>query len=260
MKKMCLYAAVLLIVVGAFALAACGRKVSVVIYITEENEDGTITITGLSDYGRNKAELNVPDTINGKKVTAIGNEAFRADTMVEKLVIADGITSIGDNAFLSCYALADIEIPESVTSIGTNVFTDTAWEKNMLKDNKEIVVHGILVKVSETGTEYNVPEGVKKIGSGVFYNNRTIEKIGLPDSLEEIGTYAISGCDSLKEIVIPSNVSRIRYCAFADCGIEVLNIPATVGVIEKDAFLNVERVVYTGYADGRPWGAKAIGE
>lgn len=246
----------LLITLCFFIIAACGKKEPAIIFTTEENEDGSLTITGLSDYGKSREELTVPEELDGKKVTAIGKEAFRDDTMVKTLIVSNGVKSIGDNAFLSCYALSKIDIPESVVSIGTNVFTGTAWEKSMLENNTEIVVHGILVKVDASQTEYTVPDGVKIIGSGVFYNNRTIEKIVLPASLEEIGTYALAGCESLKEISIPDSVYRIKYCAFADCGIEKLNIPATVGVIEQDAFLNVNRITYKGNAEGKPWGAK----
>ena len=43
--------------------------------------------------------------LDGKKVLAIGDGAFRDDTFIKKVVIEDGIESIGSNAFLSCYNL-----------------------------------------------------------------------------------------------------------------------------------------------------------
>ena len=101
-----------------------------------------------------------------RSVDGIGSGVFRDDTTVTDVVISDGISYIAENVFLSRYNLKTIEIPESVNSIGTNAFTDTQWEYDQLADNDEIIVNGVLCKISIDSGTYNIPDGVRTIASG----------------------------------------------------------------------------------------------
>lgn len=81
-------------------ISGCGKKYQeIALYKYIENTDGTLTITELTDKGRSEYELTVPAMLDGKKVLAIGDGAFRDDTFIKKVVIEDGIESIGSNAF-----------------------------------------------------------------------------------------------------------------------------------------------------------------
>jgi hypothetical protein len=62
-----------------------------------------------------------------------------------------------------------------------------------------------------------IPEGVTRIGIGVFSWCDSIRSITLPDSLREIGYYAFSGCKSLHAIEIPAGVRWIGDGAFMSC-------------------------------------------
>ena len=58
----------------------------------------SITIMGYA--GTPSGDLVIPDEIKGKKVTAIGDEAFyNCDGFTGSLIIPDSVETIGDNAF-----------------------------------------------------------------------------------------------------------------------------------------------------------------
>lgn len=79
-KKM-LVAGLMLIML--LAISGCGRKnIKIALYQYTENEDGTLTITALTDKGRSEDELVVPAVLDGKSVSTIGDGAFRDDTMI----------------------------------------------------------------------------------------------------------------------------------------------------------------------------------
>lgn len=100
---------------------------------------------------------------------------------------------------------------------------------------------GVLEKYTEEAgiTEVVIPEGVKKIESGVFHESgmtsvyipdtvRTIEggafggckqlrTVRLSEQLEKLGSVVFCGCVSLEKIVIPDSVEQIHFKAFGDC-------------------------------------------
>ena len=85
----------------------------------EANAEGGITITS---YHGSDTSVTIPDTIDGKSVTSIGNEAFYKCTSLTSVTIPDSVTSIGAFAFEDCTSLTSVTIPDSVTSIGYCAF------------------------------------------------------------------------------------------------------------------------------------------
>lgn len=64
--------------------------------------------------------------------------------------------------------------------------------------------HGVPVFLTGTGMKgihtLIVEEGITEIGDYVFYDFQQLIEAYLPDSLERIGSYAFSGCDSLRAV------------------------------------------------------------
>ena len=82
-------------------------------------DDGTVEI---NEYTGSDTEVTIPSTIDGKKVTRIGNSAFSECTSLASVTIPDSVTSIGYCAFFGCTSLKSVTIPNSVTSIGNYAF------------------------------------------------------------------------------------------------------------------------------------------
>ena len=110
----------------------------------------SITITG---YTGSNTSITIPETINGIKVTAIANSAFRGCSALTSIVIPDGVTKIGDSAFEECTSLTSIVIPNGVTEIGDCTFwgcknlticckaesEPSGWNKNWNLQNRPVV-------------------------------------------------------------------------------------------------------------------------
>ena len=104
------------------------------------SDDGTLTISGkgcVSDYtavyDKNTSEFVTDAPWQAAKwyikavviengVTGIGEHAFYACRVLERVTIPDTVTSIGDYAFCFCQELTGVTIPNSVTSLGSYIF------------------------------------------------------------------------------------------------------------------------------------------
>ena len=176
----------------------------------EVNEDGGITVTKCWGFD---TEIIIPDTIDGKKVTKIGDNAFNQREYLTSVTIPDSVTSIGKSAFFCCSRLKSVKISKNVTSIGASAFMYC----------REL-------------TAIDIPKGVTKIEDSTFYNCFVLSSVTLPDTVTSIGEWAFSST-SMKSITLPANLTTIGYGAFSHCNkLSSITFPASVTNIEGSAF------------------------
>lgn len=182
--------------------------------------DGTISIL---KYTGNARELMIPAFLDGRRVTAIGEDAFAECYTLERVKISEGITTIGRDAFFSS-DVEEIEIPKSVTEIGKRAVNGCAVDVD-LENPVYASVEGTLFNkekttlISYSGKEvssYQIPDGVKVIAENAFYASPLVN-VKISNSVESIGKYAFCFSTSLKEISLPEKVESIANDAFDGC-------------------------------------------
>ncbi len=203
----------------------------------EVRDDGTIKITDCD--GNASGALTIPDTINGKKVTGIGKNAFEDCNSLTGITIPDSVTSIEYRAFYYCRSLTSITIPDSVTSIGYNAFYECDSLTSITIPNSVTSIgEGAFWKCSSL-TSITIPEGVTRIGNVTFEGCSKLTSITIPDSVTSIEYCAFQGCSSLTSITIPNSVTSIGYNAFYGCSsLTNITIPNSVTSIGDRAFYN----------------------
>ena len=150
-------------------------------------------------------DVVIPSDINGKKVVAIGNDAFR-NLGLTNIVIPNSITNIGISAFRQ-NKLTSVTIPDSVTSIG-----DYAFKNNQL-------------------TSVTIPDSVTSIGDSAFENNQ-LTSVTIPDSVTSIGVYAFKD-NQLTSVTIPNSVTSIGGGAFYKYNTSNLNLTKIINKTGK---------------------------
>lgn len=172
----------------------------------------------------------IPNIIEGKKVIAVGNYAFKGCVGIEKIIVSDGIEILGNGAFLNCRGLKEVSLPGSLRGIGS---TDATGCPKIL--GSEIKYEGAF---EYSGLEQiTVPEGVKFIGENSFASCGQLKRAVLPEKLKEIRENAFRWCKSLREVVFPQELDAIRISAFEGCdNLQTVDLPEGVTAIEEGAF------------------------
>ncbi|SFW26367.1 Leucine rich repeat-containing protein [Prevotellaceae bacterium HUN156] len=75
-------------------------------------------------YTGSATSVTVPDTYDGKNVTAILPEVFKDNTMMTSVTIGNNVTTIGASAFENCDALTTVNFGSGVTTINAKAFYD----------------------------------------------------------------------------------------------------------------------------------------
>lgn len=175
-------------------------------------------------------------------VTEIGDFAF-ARSSLQGILLPDGLKKIGYGAFYHCDDLTDVEIPSSVSVIEPEAFAKTPYLENWLAgagDDYLIVGDGILLAYRGTKSSISIPDGVKKIASGVFSGHTELTWVNLPASLTEIGEAAFSGCTFLEKLTGGDNIQRIKDRAFLGCPLKEINIGPQVKEVGLGAYQNTD--------------------
>ncbi|MDP2892497.1 MAG: leucine-rich repeat domain-containing protein, partial [Bacillota bacterium] len=136
---------------------------------TYTEADGKITITGYTGAG---GDVTIPNTIDGKPVTSIGDYAFAFCSSLTSITIPGSVTNIGGGAFAWCNSLTAINVDPSNTAYSSADGVLFNIDKTTL----------IQYPGGKTGTEYTIPESVTSIGEGAFAGCNSLTAINVDPS------------------------------------------------------------------------------
>lgn len=212
--------------------------------------DGTLR---LYQYEGTDTNIVVPDTIDGRKVTVLGNSTFQYCTQasdIESVTLPDSLTTIEKNAFYNCEKLKSVTIPQNVSSIGLAAFVEGLSESSLTEikvdpenpyfSEKDGVVFSkdgtkLIVFPSGRSGDYQIPDGTVSVGDYAFYYCVNVSSITVPGSVRSLGEGAFGNCSSLTKTVLNEGLEEIGEYAFqSSSGIRDIIIPASVKSVGKN--------------------------
>ena len=182
-----LASAILLSLAPYSVSAENGTKYDKYLYYTINDDGETVTI---SDCDPEADYVAIPEKINGRTVTSIGDSAFWACYELTSVEIPNSVISIGQSAFEDCYKLTSVNIPNGVTSISYGAFYSCYSLANI-----------------------EIPNSVTEIGEFAFHDCGFTD-VTIPDSVKTIGDSAFSACSKLETVNIGSGTDSIGDTSF----------------------------------------------
>lgn len=198
-------------------------------------EDDTYMIT---DYDGGLEIVNIPEYYRGKKVTEIGEYAFREgyngegygndknENTILEINLPNSITKIEYRAFYSCEKLTKVTMSENLEYAGEGIFracgeleevttlgklTYISDEMFLSCDQLEFVIPESIVSIGRDAfygcdgfVDLVIPEGVKSIGQHAFFYSTALKSVVLPSTLESVGVYVFEGCNLLEKATFPT--------------------------------------------------------
>ena len=202
--------------------AGRANVVNMPVYKYSLDEDGNATITG---YSGSVSALAIPQTIDGHKVVAIGEGAFKGTCLVN-VTIPDTVTVIGDSAFENCDNLKNVKISENLKKLGMMAFGNC-----------------------DALTEVKIPKSITTVIYNDFYNpvrgpftgSDSLQTVVFEEGMTWLPAYILSGCSGFTTVKIPETVTEIGGGAFSDCSrLESIEIPESVTEIGSHTFSNTK--------------------
>lgn len=253
-------------ILGILALVTVAKGIGGV--TAAEDERFRINGTTLTKYLGTDSYVSIPDTI-----TVIGDEAFSGNETLTSISVPDSVTQISYNAFKNCTALTGIIIPDSVDKVGPGAFEGckaltsvqvgknvSAWGSGVFANceklaklsvdaNNEYLTYynGALYNGNMTmlyqvlpareGENYVMPDTVENIDTYAFWNLQNTKNVMISENVSAIPKQAMSSMGSVENVVLKSPITGIEERAMANnAALKQVAVPESVVNIDKKAF------------------------
>lgn len=212
-----------------------------------EEANGGVKITA---YVGSEQIIVIPESIDGKKVVALGSVAF-ADLPVRAVSVPDCVELIEKGAFADCDNLATLRLP-FVGDGGENthfgyIFGADSYENHAVKVPASLDMILLGEKTAEiaenafagckTVSAVVLPVGIERIGDFAFFECRDLVYISRNIAVKEVGDYAFGYCSSLfkAEFLMAESLG---HGAFYGCNsLRSLSLPFVGGSAIENRFI-----------------------
>ncbi|MBR2621934.1 MAG: leucine-rich repeat protein [Clostridia bacterium] len=241
-------------------------------YIYVELDDGTIEIRAYTGHRR---YITIPDYIDGKVVSSIGEGAFAGETNLREVNLPKYLVRIRDRAFMGCSNLVSMSILDTVAEIGAHAFYDNIRLSSVaFGENSQLTTIGnFAFKGCGKLRNFTVPKNVTILNGSAFYGDTSMQSFAvqegsetffaldgvllnhtmttavaypagrsgeytLPTSIKTVGDYAFAFA-KISQVDL-ANVQTIGNAAFIYSRLETLNIPDSVTQMGEKAFASCQ--------------------
>lgn len=166
---------------------------------------------------------------------AVYGGAFKDNINLEDLSLeAQGDVELSSDMVAGCTGLETVELGSGITNY--SVTDDVIYQT--INGEKTLVCY----PAGKVDDVFTIPNGVIAIDSYAFSGNPLIWKVVMPSGLKTIGYGAFYDCIRLYSAEMPNTLEEISGRAFANSQLNEITIPASVSIIDDDAFYTEQQI------------------
>ena len=202
---------------------------------------------GVVEIPSNVKEIETAAFKENKKITKViipstckkvGALAFYDCEALTEVKIDSGVETVGSCAFSNSVNLQKVDVNPNKTHLSTEAFALTKYIDSIRNNDGFAILDGILLDAREAKGDVTIPNDVKIINDGAFYENDRVTSVKMSDSVKQINANAFEGTYILENVKLSNKLEKLGYKCFACSGLTEINIPDSVTEIQDAAFFS----------------------
>ena len=210
------------------------------VYSSYADSDGQVyaSVTG---YDGNALTLDIPGTLGGLTVRAIGREAFCGSRYLTAVTIPEGVTEIGKYAFQGCVGLQNVTVPSTLRNIGEGAFYGCFSLTEMQLSDSVTRIGSYAFSGCRHLAKVRLSASLRSIGDNAFDKCTLLENVTFGEELEQVGNAAFRGCAAMTSVKLPDRLQTLGAGAFQGCtALTDVSLGNGLEILENDTFRRCE--------------------
>lgn len=169
----------------------------------------------------------------------VGAGAFKGCTALTTVDLGRGVSQIGAEAFAGCTALSAPSVAQGIalTGIGQSAFAGSGVKEFDFKACKGLTEIGQWAFACTPLQSVDLPDGIEAVGDGAFFYNTSLKQLQLPSSVTRIGDFVLAGSNAVAtDSVLNRGLTEVgSYALYGWNRVARLIVPRTVEKIGTKA-------------------------
>lgn len=223
--------------------------------------DGTAKITYCAD--QKAAMLDIPETLDGHRVTAVSPKALRDCSELAVVSLPSGVTDFGGAQLSGLGSLTAIHVAQDnpvLTSVNGVLIDKTTSTLLFCPEAYPIPEYTVPDFIRHIGggafrwgasMKIILPEGLETVGPLAFFWHYCLTELHFPDTVTAIGPGAINWCNSLTTVRLPRDLTVITAYNLTSCDqLSSITYPAALQEIGRNVLRACPRLTSIGSLPG----------
>ena len=198
---------------------------------------------GLEEIGENAFGVcgNIKEIVIPDSIKILGKSCFSKCRRLSSVIFPDNLENISDNAFSGC-GISELNLPLQLKYIGNNAFIGNNLKKIKMSSNIEYIGNSAFYGCGIS--EITLPKSIKKIGASAFYSCTDLTTIKFEEGITcNIPSYMFGNCVKLNKITIPNTVQEIEGFAFDNCfRLTTIIVEGDLTQVASEAFIGCSNI------------------
>ena len=230
------------------------------VWKTEVLKNGSLC---LLQYNGQEEVIEVPEKIEGRKVSEIGDYAFspkqnrisknvrESRTHIKRVLMGDSVKKIGQGIFEGCGELEEVMLSNTIKALPDSAFNGCKKLKYVIIPNSVTRIGGYVFRECEALLWAYLPDSIKtmrwfKASGGAdsvvtFGGCKSLKKVRLPNEIKKLHSMDFIGCESLEEVLLPKTLISIGHAVFSGCSsLSSITLPEGLETLGYEAFGNCD--------------------